>query len=80
LKDDQLFINRSDHSWKIAVDLEHISGDHFMFYADSLTAPGLIFKDAGPAEFKVGGDGISKAFGMLAEPSMGLEKIWFDRI
>ena len=81
LKDDQLFVNRSDHAWKVSVDLEHVSGDHFMAYVDSLTAPGLIFKEAVPAEFKVGGDGVSTSFGILAEPSMGENsRIWFDKV
>lgn len=81
LKDDRLFINRSDHAWKIGLDLEHISGDHFMAYADSLTAPGLVFREAVPAEFKVGGDGVSSSFGIMVEPRMGMDsRIWFDRI
>lgn len=81
LKDDKLYINRSDHTWKIGVDLEHVSGDHFMAYMDSLTAPGLIFKEAATAEFKVGADGISNSFGILAEPEMGpRSRIWFHRV
>lgn len=81
LKDDQLFVNRSDHAWKIGVDLEHVSGDHFMAYVDSLTAPGLVFREAVPAEFKVGADGVSNSFGILAAYEMGPNsRIWFDRI
>jgi hypothetical protein len=81
LKDEQLFINRSDHAWKIGVNLEHVSGDHFMAYVDSLTAPGSFFREAVPAEFKVGGDGVAKSFGILAEPEMGKDsRIWFDRV
>jgi hypothetical protein len=81
LKDDGLFVNRSDQTWKVEVDLKHVSGDHFMAYVDSLTAPGLVFKEAVPAEFKVGGDGISNSFGILAEIEMGPDsRIWFDRI
>jgi hypothetical protein len=81
LKNEKLFVNRSDHVWNVGVDLEHISGDHFMAYVDSLTAPGLIFKEAVPAEFKVGGDGISNSFGIMAEVGMGPDsRIWFDRV
>lgn len=81
LKDEQLFVNRSDHAWKIGIDLEHVSGDHFLAHVDSLAAPGLIFKEAAPAEFKVGADGVASSFGILAEPEMGpLSRIWFHRI
>jgi hypothetical protein len=81
LKDDHLYFDRNDHAWKVSFDLTHVSGDHFLAYMDSLTAPGLIFKTASPAEFRVGGDGISRSLGILIEPSMGLEsRIWFDRI
>ncbi len=81
LKDEKLYINRSDAAWRVAIDLEHVSGDHFMAYVDSTTAPGLISKEAVPAEFKVGSDGIAKDFGIVAEPEMGFEKrIWFDRL
>ena len=80
LKNDQLFFNRSEATWKVNADLEHISGDYFMVYVDSMTAPGFIFRDPVPAEFKVGADGVSKAFGILAEIEMGLDsRIWFDR-
>jgi hypothetical protein len=66
---------------KIEANFEHISGDYFMAYADSTVAPGLIFKEAAPAEFKVASDGISKYFGLAAEPEMGKGgRIWFERI
>jgi len=66
--------------WRVLLDFEHVSGDHFMTFIDSATAPGLIFKEARPAEFVVGSDGISKKFGIAAEPSMGIDKkIWFER-
>jgi hypothetical protein len=52
-----------------------------MAYMDSTTAPGLIFKEATPAEFKVGADGISQVFGINAEPEMGPKgRISFQRI
>jgi hypothetical protein len=81
LKYDHLFANRSDHSWKVGVELQHVSGDNFIAYIDSLTAPGLIFREAAPAVFRVGADGISNSFGILAEPEMGMDsRIWFDRL
>ena len=81
LRDDHLFINRSDASWKMCIDLEHVSGDRFMAYIDSSTAPGIIFKQAVPAEFIVGADGASSSFGVLAEKEMGPNsRIWFNRL
>jgi hypothetical protein len=52
-----------------------------MAYVDSSTAPGLIFKAAVPAGFKIGSDGAPKAFGIAAEEKMGKDgRIWFDKI
>ena len=80
LEDGDLHINRQDAAWKVRVDFDHITGDYFMAYIDSTTAPGLVFREAVPAEFKVGSDGVSKSFGIIAEPEMNGEKIWFDRM
>jgi hypothetical protein len=81
LKDDALYANRQDATLKLEANFEHISGDYFMAYADSTEAPGLMFKEAAPAEFKVTSDGISKYFGLAAEPEMGKDgRIWFERI
>lgn len=80
-EDNKLYILRSTETWKIKITLDHISGDFFMAYIDSATAPGLVFKKAVPAEFKIGADGISKSFGILLEEAMGSEKkIWFNRM
>jgi hypothetical protein len=66
---------------KIKLDLRHVSGDYFMAYLDSTLAPGLVFKEAAPAEFVVSSDGVSKSFGIAAEPGMGPEaRIQFARI
>lgn len=51
-----------------------------MAYADSTTAPGSIFKEAVPAQFRIGGDGIVASFGIRGEEMMGEEKIWFERV
>ncbi|KAJ5047542.1 uncharacterized protein L3040_003365 [Drepanopeziza brunnea f. sp. 'multigermtubi'] len=73
--------HRDDVSWKLMFDLEHISGDYFMAHIDSTTAPGLIFRQAVAAEFKVGSDGVANGFGIAIEPEMGLEgRIWFERV
>jgi hypothetical protein len=82
LKDDHhLYINRSDAYWKIAIDLEHVSGDNFIAYMGSTVSPGVFFQRAVPAEFKIGSNGVSKAFGIFAEPEMGAQsRIWFERV
>lgn len=79
-QDNQLYFVRSTETWQVKVTLEHIFGDYFMAYIDSITAPGMTFKKAVPAEFKIGADGIVKSFGILLEETMGLEKTWFNRI
>ncbi|CZT43085.1 uncharacterized protein RSE6_03071 [Rhynchosporium secalis] len=70
-----------DVAWKIDFDSEHISGDYFMAYVDSKVAPGLVFKQAMAAEFRVGSGGTVEKFGIALEPEMGTEgRIWFERV
>jgi hypothetical protein len=77
----KLYVLRSNASWKVASVLEQISGEYFMLYLDSTQAPGLLFKQAVPAEFSIGADGVVGKFGIAAEPEMGKEgKVWFERI
>ncbi len=81
LKDGKLRADRDDVTWKLHLDFEYVSGDYFIAYVDSSTAPGLIFREAVAAEFVIGSNGVAKKFGLAAEPEMGLEgRIWFDRI
>lgn len=81
LRDDALFINRTDAVWKYYMTFKHISGDYFLGYMDSAVAPRSIFKSALPAEFKVGSDGTTKLLGIATEPEMGPEgRIWFERV
>lgn len=81
VKNDVLHIAREDVTWPLAADLQHVSGDYFMAYVDSLTAPGLVFKVALPAEFRIGSDGLPSAFGAAVEERMGKDgRIWFDRV
>ena len=52
-----------------------------MVYADSTTAPGLVFKQALPAEFVVGVEGVVGRVGVAFEPEMGKEgRVWFERV
>lgn len=81
LKDGKLHSDRDNASWKLFFDLEHVSGDYFLAHMDSSTAPGLLFKEALPAEFVVGSDGIPKSFGLAAAEEMGTDaRIWFERV
>ena len=74
-------MSRTDAVLKLKFKLEHISGDYFMAYGDSPEAPGTEFKVAAAAEFKVNSEGISKSFGLAAEPQMGPHgRIWFERV
>lgn len=67
-------------TWKMKLDLEHVSGEHFIAWVDSLVAPHSIFKTALPAEFRLSKDGAIAEFGARMEEMMGDEKIWFKRI
>ncbi|RDW94512.1 hypothetical protein BP5796_00275 [Coleophoma crateriformis] len=76
-----LHIDRTNATWKMLVDLEHVSGDYFIARLDSSVAPGSLFKEAVAAEFRIGSDGVPVEFGLAAEPMMGKEgRIWFKRI
>jgi hypothetical protein len=76
----QLHIDRKDATWKMFIDLEHVSGDHFIAWTDSLTAPEGSFKSAMAAEFRLCVDGTVTEFGARMEEAMGEEKIWFKRV
>ncbi len=76
----QLHIDRKDVTWKMVIDLEHVSGEHFIARMDSLTAPDGNFKTAFPTEFRLGVDGTVTDFGARMEEEMGEEKIWFKRV
>ena len=75
-----LHIDRTDQTWQLYADLEHVSGEHFLAHADSINAPEGIFKTVAPAEFRLGADGTVVQFGARLEEMMGQEKIWFDRV
>lgn len=78
---DVLKIDRSEQQlWKIAGEIKHISGDFFVAYLDSTTAPKSAFMEALPAEFRVDENGVAKSFGVMVEGAMKEEKIWFERV
>ncbi|KAH8598835.1 putative penicillin-binding protein [Bisporella sp. PMI_857] len=79
LKDDALFINRTDAAWRVTIQLEHVSGNYFMAYVSrGIDLP--IYKQALPAEFEVGSDGVVRKLGVAEESAMRGEKIWFNRV
>lgn len=68
-------------AWKQRLEFKHVSGDYFIVYTDSTTAPGSVHQDVMPAEFRVGGDGVVKNLGIAFESEMGKEgRIWFERV
>ncbi|KAL2062947.1 hypothetical protein VTL71DRAFT_6019 [Oculimacula yallundae] len=80
-KTNTLHADREDVSWKVSFDFKHVSGDYFMGYMDSKTAPGLVFKQAMAAEFTVGSSGKADRLGMALEEEMGKDgRIWFERV
>lgn len=62
------------------MDLEHVTGEHFIAWTDSLTAPEGSFKSAMAAEFRLSVDGAVVEFGARMEEAMGEKKIWFKRV
>jgi hypothetical protein len=80
LKKGKLHCDRDDASWKVVFDLEHVSGENFIAYIDSATAPGLVFKEAAASEFVIGSDGVVSKFGFNGGADTGPVWIWFERI
>ncbi len=76
-----LHIKREDVSWKVVIELKHVSGDYFMAYVDSATAPGMIFKEKVAAGFQIGVEGKPEQFGIAVEEEMGVDgRMWFKRV
>ena len=77
----EFVIDRTNQTWKQEIRLQHVSGDFFMAWADSTTAPGTpVLQKAMAAEFRIGPEGRPVAFGIGIEEAMKEEKIWFMRI
>jgi hypothetical protein len=62
------------------MDFEHVSGEHFIAWTDSLVSTEGVFRTAIPVEFRLGVDGTVTEFGARLEEEMGEDKIWFKRI
>lgn len=61
--------------------LEHVSGEFFLAYRDSRTAPGGVYRAVGKAEFVLGSEGVPGKLGVALEGEMGVEgRIWFERV
>ncbi|KAH8808449.1 putative penicillin-binding protein [Xylogone sp. PMI_703] len=80
LKDGALHADRENSAFQIALDFTHVSGDYFITYIDLIHGKGGIFKQATPAEFKLGEAGKPIALGIAFEPEMEGDLIWFDKI
>ncbi|PKS13286.1 hypothetical protein jhhlp_000057 [Lomentospora prolificans] len=67
--------------WDVVFDLEHLSGEHFICYINTLVRSPMVH-EACPAEFNVGPDGKVRRLGIQFSQflSSSKETIWFDRI
>lgn len=80
-KSGRLHADRSNVTWQTEIDLEHVSGEYFLAWIDSKTAPRSVFKGAQPAEFVVRKDGVVGTLGIALEPAMkDPGRIWFERV
>lgn len=60
--------------------MEHVSGDFFVAMASLGDMEGLDIEVPSKAEFRLGEGGEVQWAGMVAEPMMREEKIWFERV
>ncbi|MBE3043288.1 DUF3471 domain-containing protein [Candidatus Bathyarchaeota archaeon] len=66
--------------WDVVFDLEHVSGEHFICYMNTLARSPMakMVQDPCAAEFEIGADGRVARLGIHIESSV--EKIWFKRV
>lgn len=77
VKGDALYIDGRDRTWKFEMDLEHVSGDHFLVkYRFISGGPDQATK----AQFHVDARGVVSRFGCLFEPTMAPDMIWFEKV
>lgn len=75
-----LFANVTDRSWHFTVRMEHVSGDFFVAMVSTCDIGGFDIDSPAKAEFRLGEGGGVDRMGIVAEPKMGEEKIWFERV
>lgn len=75
-----LFANITDRTWQSTVRMEHVSGEFFVAMTAAYDLEGFDNETPLKAEFRLGEGGGVKWVGMVAEPMMGDEKIWFERV
>lgn len=68
---------KTQSSWDVVFDLEHVSGEHFICYINILARSPMI-QEAAKAEFAIGSDGRVTRLGIQIESGLK-EKIWFER-
>ena len=68
----------NQHEWNVIFDLEHVSGEHFVAFANSEMGSPML-QEVTTAEFVVGPDGKVSRLGVVIEPALA-ENIWFDKI
>jgi hypothetical protein len=64
----------------MTAQLQHVSGDFFIMYANALNAHNAYFQTYGAAKFRVGVDGKVSDVGLGLEPQMGGDLVWFERV
>ena len=60
--------------------MEHVSGEFFVAMASAYGLGGFDIDSPTKAEFRLEEGGEVKWVGVVAEPMMGEEKIWFERV
>lgn len=68
---------KTQSSWDVVFDLEHVSGEHFICYINTLARSPML-QEASKAEFDIGGDGKVTRLGIQIESGLK-EKIWFEK-
>ncbi|KAH8665971.1 beta-lactamase/transpeptidase-like protein [Tricladium varicosporioides] len=85
----KLHISRLNAAWKLQMNLVHVSGEFWLSYIDSTVAPGGIFKQVVPMEFRISSEGVVREVGMDwagenggVGPAGGGDagRVWFTRI
>lgn len=69
-----------DRIWQIVVELEHVSGEYFLGYGyKPMTDGSKTLQAVTKAEFKVNEAAQAAEFGIMIEPAMGGDLVWFRR-
>lgn len=80
IKSDQvLHVEVRNRSWEHDVEIEHVNGEHFVVWIHSPLKGQILFTNATSGEFRIGSNGKVSMFGVVYDPQMGENKIWFRK-